>query len=166
MRLLNSIILGFLVAALVGCSNKPTGPKTNPTPEPGELDQFQGAWETIEMVEGGIPVGKETFKDIQATLQGDVWRMINTSRKEPENDLGTYRLSLDPTKSPKEMDLIGIGKDNKATNDLFHGIYSLEGDVWKICFNQISKGPRPKKFESPEVTKDQDIVLQTFKRVK
>jgi uncharacterized protein (TIGR03067 family) len=68
---------------------------------------------------------KVTFSRDKVTLQAD-----------GKDQTGSYR--IDPSKSPKEMDLIIKGPDGKV--EVTRGIYELQGNRLTMCFGGIKKG--------------------------
>jgi uncharacterized protein (TIGR03067 family) len=105
-----------------------------------ELKKFQGTW-TLESVETG---GKEQpaaeFKGVTVIFEGDK----HTVKKGDEViQVGTQK--LDPSKSPKTIDVTMTEGPNKGTVML--GIYEIEGDTLKVCFDSEGK-KRPTEFKS------------------
>jgi RNA polymerase sigma factor (sigma-70 family) len=74
-----------------------------------------------------------------------------------EKDIPAVPYTLDPSKKPKEIDITP-----EKGNDLQSGVYSLEGDVLKLCFARPHGGPRPTELAADEAGKN---ILLTFKRV-
>jgi len=75
---------------------------------------------------------------------------ISSQNNKLQGDLGftsvvKFTYKLDPTRKPKEIDLIWAEFANKGKIQL--AIYELDGDTLKICESPIGK-ERPKKFES------------------
>ncbi|HUR52835.1 MAG TPA: TIGR03067 domain-containing protein [Gemmataceae bacterium] len=75
-----------------------------------------------------------------------------------EIDAGTF--TLDPTKTPKTMDVKPTGGPLKGK--LVKAIYKLDGDILTICYDH-NAGDRPTAFESkPDTT----TLLVAYKRAK
>jgi len=80
----------------------------------------------------------------------------NTVKK----DYGKLTMKLDPSTTPKCVDIVITGGDQKDA--VLEGIYELQGDTLKICAKVIGK-ERPGQFTSPEGS---NIVLVVLKREK
>ena len=74
--------------------------------------------------------------------------------KEGEAISGTLK-AIDSSQKPKHIDL-------DVNNQTLKGIYELEGDTLKLCYNLISR-ERPTEFASKP---DSGLVLVIHKRVK
>ena len=105
-----------------------------------ELKKFQGTW-TFESVEaGGKEVPADLFKGMTVTFEGDRY----TVKKGDEViQVGTQK--LDPSKSPKTIDVTMIEGPNKGAVML--GIYEIDGDTLKVCFDPQGK-KRPTEFKT------------------
>jgi uncharacterized protein (TIGR03067 family) len=75
-----------------------------------------------------------------------------------QKDEGTF--TVDPSKSPKTMDITGTTGPNKGKT--IPAIYQLEGDTLTIAY-ELDGGQRPTKFESPANSK---VFLAVYKREK
>jgi len=105
-----------------------------------EVRKFQGTW-TFESSETGgkeLPTGE--LKGFILTFEGDK----HTLKKGDEVvQVGTQK--LDPSKSPKSIDVTMTEGPNKGTVML--GIYEIDGDTLKVCFDLQGK-KRPTEFKS------------------
>lgn len=120
-----------------------------------ELKKFQGTW-TFESVEAG---GKEQpaaeFKGMTVIFEGDK----HTVKKGDEViQVGTQK--LDPSKSPKTLDVTMVEGPNKGA--VLLGIYEISGDTLKVCFDPEGK-KRPTEFKSASGSQ---IFVAVHKRVK
>jgi uncharacterized protein (TIGR03067 family) len=112
---------------------------------------LQGTWEYVSATRGGKPY--EEPIGVRITFAGDsITRVIVNKTHE-------HKYKLSPNKTPKEISFIAVkdGKDEVST-----GIYSLDGDTLKWCFNLPGK-PIPTTFASKE---GDELTLCTLKRVK
>ena len=105
-----------------------------------EVRKFQGTW-TFESSESGgkeLPAGE--LKGLILTFEGHK----HTVKKSDEViQVGTQK--LDPSKSPKTIDVTMAEGPNKGTVML--GIYEIDGDTLKVCFDPQGK-KRPTEFKS------------------
>ncbi len=105
-----------------------------------ELKKFQGAW-TFESVEaGGKEVPADNFKGVTVTFDGDKYTV-----KKGDDVIQSATLKLDPSKSPKTLDVTVAEGPNKGTVML--GIYEISGDTLKVCFDPEGK-KRPTEFKT------------------
>jgi uncharacterized protein (TIGR03067 family) len=118
---------------------------------PAEKDQksLQGKWHVIHIAENGKEADVESGK-ITLTIDGDKF-IIKTESKKEES-----MFSVDPSKTPKEIDL----KIDAMV--LARGIYELKGDDLKICSNRNPKKDRPKQFVGDDV--NFTLVLKRIKK--
>lgn len=89
-----------------------------------DAEKLQGTW---------IEVGDENEARL-TTIQGDV---ITTGNPERQKDKATFKLNA--SRNPKEIDV------TTESGRVRRGIYALESDTWKICFNNAG-GDRPISF--------------------
>jgi uncharacterized protein (TIGR03067 family) len=71
-------------------------------------------------------------------------------------DQGTLRLN--PSASPKELDIIGTDGPNKGRT--IHAIYERDAETLRICYDLSGEG-RPKEFKTREGTQ---LFLVTYKK--
>jgi uncharacterized protein (TIGR03067 family) len=99
-----------------------------------DLDAIQGTWQFTYLEEGGDPVPAELVEQLQHVFDGESLTMIVGEKEK----LATYK--LDPTSSPKSIDIIREGNTEQ-------GIYELQGDTLRLCLANDSQ-PRPTRFDS------------------
>jgi RNA polymerase sigma factor (sigma-70 family) len=118
-----------------------------------DKDNLQGAWIPVSVEEGGkkIPEDEVKAKNVEIVFTGDkVTLPIKGDAKE-------FGYKLDPSKKPKQIDLLlGDGKTAK-------GIYLLDGDTLKLCVEKEPDGERPTEFAAKEGTTHNLIVLKKKK---
>jgi uncharacterized protein (TIGR03067 family) len=142
MRLVALALIGFVLPALADDKKEP------------DLKPFVGGW-TIEKAElGGMDI-TEHLKAMKFDIrEGGKYTAVLGEEK----DEGSF--TIDPSKSPKEMDITSTGGPNK--DKLIKAIYKLDGDTMTVCY-ELGGGDRPKQFESKKDTKG---LLVTYKRKK
>ena len=120
-----------------------------------ELKKLHGVWTFESVVAGGQKAPADDLKGLTLIFEGDKY----TVKKGDEViQVGTQK--LDPSKSPKAVDVTIIEGLNKGTSML--GIYEIDGDTLKVCFDEDGK-KRPKQFKSPAGSK---TFVNVHKRVK
>ncbi len=130
-------VLASLVL-LAGTATADDPPKKAPTAAE-ELQRFQGTWQIEAWEESGKALTAADLKKRGVFFGGNIF-LFSRDRKVHQG--GTAQ--LDPGKSPTTINLSvreGDGKD-----DVMLGIYSLEGDTLKLCFDPTGQA-RPKNFK-------------------
>jgi uncharacterized protein (TIGR03067 family) len=114
-------------------------------PVKGELARLRGTWLTVSLINDGktLVSDKDPPKDGPVTklvYDGDRWTV-----KVGDKTVATGILKVDPTKSPKEIDVMDeSGKKNDKTK---LAIYELDGDTYRFCIAPAGQ-PRPTEFAS------------------
>ena len=135
------IALVALVCTLVLTASSGTGARADDKAGvEKELKKFQGTW-TFESVEtGGKEAPAANFKGITVTFECDKYAV-----KKGDDVFEAATLKLDPSKSPKTLDVTVAEGPNKGAVML--GIYEFSGDTLKVCFDPEGK-KRPTEFKS------------------
>lgn len=115
-------------------------------PPPGDAEKLQGRWRVITARDSGRDA-PEGVGDLSLVVTGD--RMVMKGKGEKSWRPMTFK--LDPAKKPRWIDL-WIDKTGP-----FPGIYELDGDTLKICFNEVPP-ERSTRFVS-EPNSPNDILL-------
>lgn len=168
----------FLLFALLvlGCGKKP-GSDANPTPEPaptpnttptsgGQPPAGPSSIEGTYLIVGGEMWG-EKMRDEEIAKDSELDRTVKISKDQIQLMLfkrETMRYKLDPSKSPKEIDLFPeeSGKNSEGS----YGIYKLEGSTLTL-FVLGAKEPqlRPREFKTLEPLKEAKGGKESDKRV-
>jgi len=120
-----------------------------------EVRKFQGTWTFESSESGGKELPADELKGFILTFEGDK----HTLKKGDEVvQVGTQK--LDPSKSPKTIDVTMTEGPNKGTVML--GIYEIDGDTLKVCFDLQGK-KRPTEFKSAPGSEN---FVNVHKRVK
>src|SRR5438309_2284910 len=101
--------------------------------------KLQGTWIVVATTFDGKELSKEELEGRKIIFRGKEFTSVN-----PEKGRKTLTYSVDPSKEPKQIDLVLPAKEQKA-----YGIYAFDGDNLKICYGEPGKD-RPKEFESPK----------------
>jgi uncharacterized protein (TIGR03067 family) len=116
-------------------------------------EAMQGTWMPTEAELGGQKFPDEVRKTIKLVIKDDKYTV--TVGQEGD-DKGTVK--LDPSATPKTMDISGTEGPNKGKT--FLCIYELDGDTLKVCYDLSGKA-RPTEFKTKPDTK---LYLVTYKR--
>ena len=107
---------------------------------------LQGTWQSVkEEMRGGAAPGDA--RDHKMVFAGDTFRF---SKGDETLIRGTFK--LDPTKSPKVMEMViteGAGAEPEVPA---HGIYELNGDGLKWCAAEPGTDAKPDKFDTKGTT--------------
>jgi uncharacterized protein (TIGR03067 family) len=108
-----------------------------------EDKKFEGTWVVTMMEVGGQKVPEQAFAEMTFTFKG----------KKYEQKVGDMLVEggtqdLDPSKSPKHMDINVTDGQTKGKKQL--AIYEIDGDKAKICAADHDDKERPSKFETKE----------------
>jgi uncharacterized protein (TIGR03067 family) len=100
-----------------------------------ELKRFEGTWKYVSLEMNGKLVPEASLKDSRLVFEGDRF-----TSKGDATSTGTF--VVDPTVMPKTID-ISVEANGQKFKVL--GIYTLEGDTYKIC-SSLGGKPRPTDF--------------------
>ena len=105
-----------------------------------EVKKFQGAWTIESSVAGGQELPADQLNGFIVIFEGDKHTVKNGDKV---IQVGTQK--LDPSKSPKAIDVTMVEGPHKGTVML--GIYEIDADTLKVCFDPQGK-KRPTEFKS------------------
>ena len=105
-----------------------------------ETKKFQGTWTIEASIAGGKEIPRDQLKGFLVIYEGDKHTLTHEGQV---FQVGTQK--IDPSKSPKTIDMTMIEGPNKGTVML--GIYEIDGDTMKACFDSQGK-KRPTEFKS------------------
>jgi uncharacterized protein (TIGR03067 family) len=140
-----SLISGLLIASLL--------PLARGDDSTDSMD-VEGTWKPLSAELAGKAFPEEVLKSMKLIIKGENY----TAEVGEGKDEGTVK--LDPTKSPKAMDIKGTKGPNEGKTFLV--IYELKGDDLKVCYD-LSGESRPSEFATKPDTK---LFLVSYRREK
>jgi uncharacterized protein (TIGR03067 family) len=120
-----------------------------------ELERLQGDWIMVSTERNGEALPDEQVKAVKRTIKDDAFTVTRDGET-----LAKGKFTIDPSKSPKTIDVTWTEGDNKDKTIM--GIYEIDGANQKICYASLGKD-RPKEFSSKG---EEGITLSVWKRVK
>jgi uncharacterized protein (TIGR03067 family) len=136
--------------AILVTAARPDAPKGGD----GDAKAVQGTWVMESGEIGGKAFPPEAAKSIRLVLTDG--KYVLTGAEQP--DEGTVK--MDPTKSPKEFDIVGTKGPNMGKTIL--AIYELKGDTLRVCYD-LSGKEHPKEFKAAAGSR---LFLATYHRDK
>ena len=113
---------------------------TQPEAAKKELAKLEGTWKLTAMEVAGKPVAEGRLTSATLTIRGNKYTLVSGNRQ------SEVELTLDPGKTPKEIDMQVLDGPNK--DRVGKGIYELDGDKLKICRSLDPQDERPKEFKT------------------
>ena len=138
-----------LAALAAGWAPVPKPRPAKPDPVKEELRRLQGEWEEVSESLHGVERPSAPGRAL------DAYRGDRVTVRGPDGKVSArWRVALDPTRSPKHMDLVG------EKGKLVRCLYELDGDALTVC-NGTDPKARPKAL-SP----GQGVWVRKLKRKK
>jgi uncharacterized protein (TIGR03067 family) len=104
-----------------------------------DLERLQGTWTMHALEVDGKDLPAQKLQNTSLTIKGDDYR-TKVKDKQPPG----FRLKLDPSKNPKAVDMIQTQPD--GSQKLIKGIYTFDGDTFKMCRGLTPEQERPNQF--------------------
>ncbi len=105
-----------------------------------ELERFQGDWVSVSYTVDGKPATPEQLKTIKLTVKGA------TSTFQREGQMGRGIYNLEPTRTPKEIDVHIYEGPEKGK--VHRGIYEFDGQKLLVCLTTPGSKDRPRELVS------------------
>jgi uncharacterized protein (TIGR03067 family) len=148
----------LLCVGLLGCGGSgDTNPKAvRPTGAPpglaadAEAAALKGTWRVVAITAKGEKVPDVTVKGLNLYYVFDAGKLTIKRQGQPDRD-GSF--TLDPTKSPRRIDLVvpGEGRDKS--------IYELTGTTLRLCIDR-DRTDYPTAFESKAMPRIDLLLLE------
>jgi RNA polymerase sigma-70 factor (ECF subfamily) len=124
-----------------------------------DLKKLEGTWYAV----GGAYLGKANpEKDLKTVMKGNQWQKLvitgdrfawGSAIKDP---FRTGTVNLDPTKTPRQMDLIYEEDGKTLTHRCIYEVDKADGDRFTLC---LDRPDRPKKFETTAGAKNRMLYV-------
>jgi uncharacterized protein (TIGR03067 family) len=105
-----------------------------------DLAALQGTWTLVSMEVDGKAVDAEKLKSTTLTIKDNKYSLL------ARQQLHEVEITLDPSKTPKTMDMKFLDGPNK--DRVGRGIYVIEGKTLKICRGLDPQQERPRDFKT------------------
>jgi RNA polymerase sigma factor (sigma-70 family) len=147
----------------------PPAPQPDPKPPANDKEALQGTWQVVSVESGGKDVTRPLDRKEKWVVKGGGINVHSEDRDLVVSHSEVF--AVRPDKSPKEIDInpypVGLFRES----DIVKGIYTLDGDVWKVCLPHAplvppdpeKVAPRPTELAAKEGSA---TTLITLKRVK
>jgi uncharacterized protein (TIGR03067 family) len=126
-----------------------------PDPVSNEMKKLEGKWIAVAIASGGKKTEGNEFEktDLGHTvvIKDGAFQTISKGKSLKAT------IMIDPTKTPKTIDRVVVFEGNKH---VARSIYTLDGDLFRLCTGMENEHVRPKSF-----TQDGTYVM-TYKRQK
>jgi len=120
-----------------------------------EIKKFDGTWKLVSVESHG----QTRMNPPDSWVIQDGYAKVYAHK----SHLLSYIHKVDPGRKPKAIDQYTEFHDHKPTTKPVRGIYEIDGDTWKICYNMSAGAERPKQFTG---AKDTNCALYILKREK
>jgi uncharacterized protein (TIGR03067 family) len=105
-----------------------------------DQERLQGVWQVVSLERDRMPAPQEEIKALKLMVKGD-----KISHPGPGGKTEEGNFKLDPSQKPTAIDIMPLtGKNSGKT---LPGIYSIEGDMLKICVAKGHHVARPTGFK-------------------
>ncbi len=142
--------LSFLVVVVDWRSVQEVTSQPNQNAAANDHTLIAGDWQVVYSEDSGRIAPQELLKDLHMVITSDTMTM------ELGGHQSIFTFELDPRTTPKSIDMTENGRRKQ-------GIYDLQGDTLRICFDEQSDN-RPTAFDS-QTDSANDVVIM-LKRIK
>lgn len=117
---------------------------------------LQGAWRVVASEQDGAKVPADDLKGLALIFKDDSIHVQEGGKSEEK-----FGFRLDPSKSPREIDLTVKFGPNKGRVD--RAIYEFDGTTLRICIQSNKDAARPRTFSTKAGSNLWLVVLQRSK---
>jgi uncharacterized protein (TIGR03067 family) len=121
-----------------------------------ELEALKGKWITVSVTGADGPVPKEKWEreEPAVTFKGEGKAVFSLKQSDGREGELAYKYTIDPSKSPKAIDLTYDGPSEQFKGKKQYGIYKLEKGKLTMCVAGwgATEEDRPKEFEVKDKT--------------
>jgi uncharacterized protein (TIGR03067 family) len=120
-----------------------------------DQEKLQGTWELVSVEFNGQGISVKDLKDARLMVKGKQYNFkLHKMALE-------FTFCMDPAKKPKAIDLkVASGPDK---GKVYHGIYVLEGNTYRICRRSEPDKSRPTAFVTKKAS---GLMMVVWKRHK
>ena len=137
-----AILLGTCFL-LVGCGTPTVSGDPSEDASKKELKAIAGMWRPVSAENNGFKVTEDDLKGTRRSLDADGKWCV----RQGDKTVVEWKVkSLDPTKTPKAIDIEVASGEYKGV--VYLGIYELDGDTLRICFAMPDRPVRPTEFSA------------------
>ena len=124
-----------------------------------DQEAMQGTWKVAQFLAAGKDQPDDLLKKLTVVIAGD-----RLTLKLDGNVLTEGQFKLDPSKSPKQIDMTALTGPDKGQVSL--GIYEVNGDKLRTCYRLGTEAikTRPGGFEGDKAAPTQVMVLRRDKK--
>jgi len=132
-RVLNIVVVCLFTAAIAAADDKTAN----------DNKALQGVWQAVSLEGNGEARPDDEAKELQIVFKGDEIFAVKPKGEDPH-----LKFKLDPSKTPKTIDLIHIEGSDKGKTAA--GIYCLKDGRLRVCINIFGQdtSQRPKEFKT------------------
>jgi uncharacterized protein (TIGR03067 family) len=153
MRSTVSLLIVVSVCSLAaGCSRSKS--KANAM---SDAQKMQGRWEVVKLEQDGESAADASILKMVIVKDDKFAFRYYLPRSKQDGDLA-YQFKLDTSKTPRQIQL-----SSSEEGDLAPGIYELDGDTLKVCWNRTDKSSVPSDFTCAKGSDRRLLVLQRAK---
>jgi uncharacterized protein (TIGR03067 family) len=125
-----------------------------------DMKKLQGTWKTVASEVDGQKI-EASSTTAAVTIKGDKYTVTYPPSETRAKKVSEMTFKINPSKKPKAIDFTAADGSDKGK--LSKGIYELDSDILKICFNPDKEGERPTTFATKAGARVRCIILKREK---